>query len=280
MIPEIVSRLPADQVNSESMQKQKQPDGTYDAIRVGRDGLVLARDWLDRELGAQRRIILGRSAVTIQAAYRACFNRMEYDRESGAWNIQACLRTVNVQKPYREKRQAVLQLMSTLHDFTGRTLAGRANESANLQAARNEMNAFEEDNKRLEKMEADERKTAAGEDEYSWRLMDATFGERVAADKQQYLSMAEAAYGKAKDKITDVKSFIDQIQKKGAESDARWQKMQTEGVVRAVPLVRQYKSEAAPFQPPSKDSYRFKYSFSYKGAKPVIGKANPPPPAE
>ena len=45
--------------------------------------------------------------------------------------------------------------------------------------------------------------------------------------------------------------------------------------MRAVPLVRQYKSEAAAFSAPSKDAYRFKYSFSYKGAKAVEPKAAP-----
>ena len=46
-------------------------------------------------------------------------------------------------------------------------------------------------------MEADERKMAAAEDEYSWKLMDATFGTRVAEDKRQYLTMAETAYKQA-----------------------------------------------------------------------------------
>lgn len=117
---------------------------------------------------------------------------------------------------------------------------------------------------------------AAAEDEYSWKLMDATFATRVDDDKKQHIQNADANYKKAVDKMTEVKAFLDTMSKKGSESDARWQKMQTEGVVRAVPLVRQYKSEAAKFVPPSKDVYRFKYSFSYKGAKAVPQKEEKP----
>merc|ERR1711998_779281 len=60
---------------------------------------------------------------------------------------------------------------------------------------------------------------------------------------------------------------------KSAEIEARWEKMKSEGVVRSVPLVRQYKANAAPFYPPSKDAYKFRYSFTYKGSQEA------PPPA-
>jgi hypothetical protein len=163
--------------------------------------------------------------------------------------------------------------MPEMHAFTGRIISARALDTASMNTARNEMNAFLDDNKRLEKAEADERKMATMEDEYSWKLMDATFAQRVAEDKKQYVTMAETAYQAAVGQMAAVKDFIDLTNKKGSEADARWQKMQTEGVVRAVPLVRQYKSEMAPFTAPGKDAYRFKYSFSYKGAKAVAGGA-------
>ena len=149
-----------------------------------------------------------------------------------------------------------------------RVIASRAADTAAMTTARNEMNAFLDDNKRLEKAEAEERKLAALEDEYSWKLSDATFAQRVAEDKAQYIAMAETAYSSATGVMNAVKDFIDANNRKGADADSRWQKMQTEGQVRSVPLVRQYKSEAEPFKP-RKDAYRFKYSFSYKEAKAV-----------
>jgi len=251
---------------------QQNPDGTWDAIRVGKKGLIMARDWLDRELDKMRREVLSQSAVIIQATYRASAEHIEYTRQQGAWSIQAACRAVSAKKPYHNTRMTVLKAMPEMHAFTGRVIASRAADTAGITAARNEMNAFNEDHRRLEKMEADERKMAMLEDEYSWKLMDATFALRVDGDKKQYLTMADTAYKTAIERMASVKEFIDTTAKKGSEADARWQKMQTEGVVRAVPLVRQYKTEAVPFQAPSKDAYRFKYSFSYKGAKAVASK--------
>jgi len=270
MIPGIVAQL-SDPPDTD----QKNPDGTWDAIRVGRKGLILARDWLDRELDRKRKEILAISAVIIQATYRASFNHNEYKMHQAAWTIQSNMRAAAQAKPFQALRKATLTMLPEMHSFTGRVIASRAADSALLNNARNEMNAFLEDNKRLEKMEADERKVAAAEDEYSYKLMDATFSERVEDDKKQFLSMAETAYKNATEKMVGVKAFIDSTQKKGADADARWQKMQTEGVVRAVPLLRQYKSTAQSFNPPSKDSYRFKYSFAYKGAKAVEPKPEP-----
>jgi len=164
-------------------------------------------------------------------------------------------------------------MLPEMHSFTGRVIAFAAADAAAMTGARNEMNAFLEDNLRIEKIEADERRMAAAEDQYSFDIMDATFATRVGDDKRQYLSMAETAYRTAIEKMTSTKTFIDSTAAKGAEADARWQKMQTEGVARAVQLVRQYKPSAQPFSPPTKDSFRFKYSFSFKGAKPPAPKA-------
>ena len=238
-------------------------DGTWDAIRVGRKGLVLARDWLDRALSRERKIVLARSAVIIQAAYRGADSHRQYLADQSAWTIQSCLRSVNNCKPYKTLRRTTLEIMPEMHAFTGRVIAARAADTAALSAAKNEMNGFLDDNKRLEKMEAEERKQAGLEDDY------ATFAQRVAEDKAQYIAMADTAYQSAVGQMAAVKDFIESNIKKGADADSRWQKMQTEGKVRSVPLVRQYKSEAEPFQAPGKDAYRFKYSFSYKGAKAV-----------
>jgi myosin-7 len=256
---------------------QKNEDGTWDCIHTGTT-LILARDWLQRSLEVKRKEILAVSAVIIQAAYRASSYMKEYKRQQGAWNIQSGLRTVNKTKPFTALRSTVLKIMPEMHAFTGRVIACRAADMANLNNAKAEMNAFLEDNRRLERAEADERKAAAAEDEYSWKLMDATFSSRVDADKKQYLTMGDAAYQQAIEVRAKVFDFIDSTARKGAESDARWQKMQTEGVVRAVPLIRQYRSEAVPFSPPTKDAYRFKYSFSYKGAK-AAPKSAPAPEA-
>jgi hypothetical protein len=183
------------------------------------------------------------------------------------------MRSVNACKPYTTLRKATLTMLPEMHSFTGRVMVSAAADAALMTSARNEMNAFLEDNLRIEKMEADERRMAAAEDEYSFAIMDATFATRVNDDKRQYLSMAETAYRNAIEKMTSCKAFIDSTAAKGAEADARYQKMQTEGVARAVQLVRQYKPSTVPFSPPTKDSFRFKYSFSFKGAKPPAPKA-------
>jgi hypothetical protein len=262
-LPSIVKTMaeapPANQMN---------PDGSYDAIRVGKS-LVLARDWLDRELAKQRKVILDKSAVIIQATYRGSDSHRHYQKEQSAWSIQACLRSVAVCKPYKALRSTTLEIMPEMHAFTGRILQARAADNALMLNAQNEMAAFLEDNKRLERAEAEERKLAAMEDDYSWKLMDATFTQRIDADKQQYVAMAETAYSSALGQMKAVKDFIDTTNKKGSEVDARWQKLQTDGVVRTVPVVRKYEANAEPFTPPTQDSFRFKYSFSYKGAKPA-----------
>lgn len=254
---------------------QKNADGTYDAIRVGKS-LVLARDWLDRELSRLRKVIYDKSAVIIQATYRGSKYHMDYQKEQSAWSIQACLRAVAVCKPYKSLRSTTLQIMPEMHAFTGRIQQARAADSALMVGAQNEMAGFLEDNKRLERAEAEERKSAAMEDDYSWKLMDATFAERVNADKQQYIAMAECAYSSATGQMKAVKEFLDGTSRKGAEADARWQKMQTEGVVRTVPVVRQYKAADSPFTAPAADSFRFKYTFSYKGAKAAKADAETP----
>merc|ERR1711977_680578 len=76
--------------------------------------------------------------------------------------------------------------------------------------------------------------------------------------------------------IQGVFDVVESMNAKSAEIDARWAKMQSEGVVRSVPLVRQYKANAAPFYPPSKDAYKFRYSFTYKGTQ----EPPPPPPVQ
>jgi hypothetical protein len=267
ILPAIIAKMGP--LELADIECQKNPDGTYDAIRMGtgEPPLILARDWLDRSLDEQRRKILSVSAIVIQNTYRGCYHRKQYARQEAAWSMQACMRAANKAKPYYNIRTLTCKLQPEVHAFTGRVIAGQSADMAELKNGRNEMKAFIEENKLLEQMEADERKLARAEDEYSWQLMDATFGERVGADKKRHKEAAEVAYKAGMAKVEEVKAFLDTVDKKGAESDARWQRMQTEGEVRSVPLVRQYTSEAANFVRPSKDAYRFKYSFSYKGAK-------------
>merc|ERR1712054_160466 len=126
------------------------------------------------------------------------------------------------------------------------------------------MVAFLEDNISLTLREAEERRMARMEDDYS---------ERIAGLKSDAVRAAELAYKQAKDRADAVNEVVDSMSAKAAEIDARWAKMQSEGVVRSVPLVRQYKANAAPFYPPAKDAYKFRYSFTYKGSQ------EPEPPA-
>jgi myosin heavy subunit len=247
--------------------------------RSGKKNRVLVRDWLARELDSMKNKILGEKAVAIQSAYRGCQYANEYKRESAAWSLQSCLRSCALRKPYAEMRKDTLKLLPELHAFTGRCIAAASQDNVEIEAAKKEMVGFLEDNKRMEQVEADERKMAAAEDEYAFRLSDATFGERVEADKKQHLDIAEKCHTAAYEHYQSVKAMLESTEKKGAEADARWQKMIHEGEVKTVPLVRQYKAESAPFQVPNKDAFRFKYSFSYKGAK-AMNKAAAPAPVE
>merc|ERR1711904_422916 len=96
--------------------------------------------------------------------------------------------------------------------------------------------------------------------------------------KADAVRIAEESYNKATARVSDIKSFLETSQTKGTETDSRWAKMQSEGVLRAVPLVRQYNMSSSNFQPPEASAYRFKYKFSYKGA--AVKKPAPDPVAE
>jgi len=264
-VPAIVAKMNAAQVAE--IASQKNPDGTYDAIRMGQQKLVLARDWLGSALDEERKIVLGKSAVIIQAKYRGSQQEREYKRNEAAWTIQSALRSVSTSGSYGTKKVITHQLLPDMHAFTARIIASRGIELANMKIARQEMMGFLNENKMIESQEANERKICVAEDDYSWKIGDASFTNRVDADKKTYLDITNQAYKQAMEKYKDVKVFLDRLKSKGAESDSRWQKMQTEGIVRSVPLVRQYKAEAGDFTPPKADAYRFKYSFSYKGVK-------------
>ena len=57
--------------------------------------------------------------------------------------------------------------------------------------------------------------------------------------------------------------------------------MKSDGSTKEIPLVVKYKSRVPVYDPPSKDIYRFKYSYTFKGAPkapekaPTGGKAAP-----
>merc|ERR1711904_659183 len=107
--------------------------------------------------------------------YRAMFNAKEYARQQSSTGIKSVMRAVNLCKDHAELVKTTLAIMPDIHAFTGRVISSRAVDVANLNTARKEMNAFLEDNRRLEDEEANERRLAAAEDEYSWKIMDASF---------------------------------------------------------------------------------------------------------
>lgn len=231
------------------------------------------RDWLARSLDEEANIIKAQSAVICQAVVRMGFSRNVYSREIAARDIQSCARALNLTKPFSALRQSTLSILPEARGVIARAVAAQAYELNTMSSNRAAMVAFLEDNVSLALKEADERRMMRAEDEYGESIAYARFGERISGLKSDAIRAAELAYSQAKERIQGVFDVVESMNAKSAEIDARWAKMQSEGVVRSVPLVRQYKANAAPFYPPAKDAYKFRYSFTYKGSQ------EPEPPA-
>ena len=265
IVPDIIAELaekpPESQANS--------------AIEVGTPSgtvvkpLVLMRDWLARDLDARANEIKGKSAVITQAVVRMGMARHDYGRMKSARDIQSALRAVRECKPFFARREMTLNLLPELRGLVARAISCRATQFSAGKSERSAMAEFVRDNVTLEANERSERKRAAEEDEYATRLRDAHFGERLGTMKHDCMRQAKSAFKQAMEYHTDVQDVIDTMTAKSAEVDARWSKMQNEGVVRAVPLVRKYKTSAQAVNPPSADAYKFKYSFHCKGTAEV-----------
>jgi hypothetical protein len=244
-----------------------------DPIRVGTPKksstvpLVLMRDWFARELDNEANIVKGKSAVVAQAATRMGFQRFYYVRQIAARDIQACLRGSNAHAPFAAYRTAVLSALPEARGLLARAVSARASES-NLSASNKAATvAFLADNVHLAQREAEERRQARSEDDYSTLIAFARFGEKIVGLKAEAMQDAQVAYRQAMEKFASATELVDGLSAKSAEIDLRWAKMQEGGTVRSVPLVRQYKATSAPFSAPSKEAYKYRYSFTYKGAQ-------------
>jgi len=269
------------QVDGILARLEEKPDKKQwnDAIRVGTPKkrgvapLVLMRDWLARELDEEANIIKGKSAVLLQAAIRMGFASNTYRREIAARDIQCCMRSVNGTKPYSALRGSTMAVLPEARGLVARAISSRASEINSSASQKSSMVAFLQDNVSLQASESAERKLARAEDDYSEKIANARFGERIEGLKADSKRAAELAYKQAMESVHVVNDVIDNMSAKSAEIDARWAKMQTEGVVRSVPLVRQYKASAQPFNPPDHNAYKFRYSFTYKGTAEAQPKA-------
>jgi hypothetical protein len=114
--------------------------------------------------------------------------------------------------------------------------------------------------------ESEERKHMNSEDQYSTLIAFARFGEKIVSLKADAMKEAETAMKQASERNAHVTAMLDTLKAKDKELDDRWAKMEQQGTVRSVPLVRQYKASAQPFQTPSKEQYKFRYSFTYTGS--------------
>jgi hypothetical protein len=260
-VPEVLDRL-------DEKPDEKQWD---DAIAVGKPKkagippLVLMRDWLGRELDTQANIIKARSAVICQAVVRMGFSRHTYLRAISARTIQSFARTVRLCKPFFAQRDMTMSVLPEARGLVARAISHKAAEINTSTSNKAAMVAFLEDNVSLQIREQAERRLATAEDEYSQQIAFARFEERIGEMKATHVRTAEGAYKKAMECVHVVNDVIDTMSARSAEIDARWSKMQNEGVVRSVPLVRQYQASAHPFKPPDANAYKFRYSFTYKG---------------
>jgi myosin heavy subunit len=243
-----------------------------DPIRVGTPKkastvpLVLMRDWFARELDEEANIVKGKSAVIAQAATRMGFARFEYSRQIAARDIQSCLRGAQAHGPFASYRNCVLSCLPEARGLIARAFSAQAaecNQSASNKAA---TISFLQENIHLAQRESDERRQARTEDDYATLIAFARFGEKIVSLKAEAMREADSAHKQALERYAAVNEVVDGLAAKTAEVDARWTKMQEGGTVRSVPLVRQYKATAMPFNPPSKDAYKFRYSFTYKGS--------------
>jgi len=265
IVPDIIAELA--EKPSESQRESAIEVGTPSGTIV--KPLVLMRDWLARDLDARANEIKGKSAVITQAVVRMGMARHDYGRMKSARDIQSALRAVRECKPFFARRDMTLNVLPELRGLVARAISCRATQFSAGKSERSAMAEFVRDNVTLEANERSERKRAAAEDEYATRLRDAHFGERLGTMKSDCMRQAESAFKQAMEYHTDVQEVFDTMTAKSAEVDARWSKMQNEGVVRAVPLVRKYKTPAQAVNPPSADAYKFKYSFHCKGTAEV-----------
>jgi myosin heavy subunit len=259
---DIVNRLP-----------DKPPESQCaDAIRYGspkKPGvapLILMRDWFAATLTEECNIERGKSGVIVQAAYRMGIERYYYARQIAAMDIQSCIRTLQNTVPHTAFRTAILAALPEARGLIARSIASRASEQ-NLSASNKAATvAFLQDNITLIQKESEERKQMHSEDDYSTLIAFARFGEKIVSLKSDAMKEAETAYRQALERSAHVNEVVDSLAAKSAEIDDRWNKMQQQGTVRSVPLVRQYKATAQPFNPPTKDAYKFRYSFTYAGS--------------
>jgi len=242
-----------------------------DAIRYGapkKPGvapLILMRDWFAATLTEECNLERGKSGVIVQAAYRMGIERHYYARQIAAMDIQSCIRTVQGTVPFSNFRKATLAALPEARGLIARSVAARASEQ-NLSASNKASTvAFLQDNISLIQKESEERKQMHSEDDYSTLIAFARFGEKIVSLKSEAMKEAETAYRQALERSAHVNEVVDSLAAKSAEIDDRWNKMQQQGTVRSVPLVRQYKASAQPFNPPTKDAYKFRYSFTYTG---------------
>jgi myosin heavy subunit len=253
--------------------KEKPPElQRDDAIRFGKpkkkgvERLILMRDWFASMLTDECNAERGKSGVIVQAAYRMGNERHSYSRQIAAMDIQSCIRTMQAHVPFANFRNAILSSLPEARGLIARSVAARASENNSSAANKASTISFLQENVALIQKESEERKHMNSEDQYSTLIAFARFGEKIVSLKADAMKEAETAMKQASERNAHVTATLDTLKAKDKELDDRWAKMEQQGTVRSVPLVRQYKASAQPFQTPSKEQYKFRYSFTYTGS--------------
>jgi len=133
---------------------------------------VLMRDDTVRYLEAERTKMMTVHALTVQSVYRGHKRKTEYQKV----------------------RQAYMHIGPFLRRFMELENAALETELREMQEQRRHMETYAEQVVVEQQTEREEQKAATVEDDYMWRIMDATIEERFMREKGQELEAATSAY--------------------------------------------------------------------------------------
>jgi len=154
-------------------------------IFIGKTKVLIADD-TTRALEAERNVMMTKWAVVVQSVYRGCSAHTKYEM---------------IRTAYHFAHTSLKEMLKRIKPF-------RQIDEAMLKDSQVEMKQFVHDNVAALESEADERRIAALEDDYSYRVYDALAGERFTTDKDAAFEAANASYTKGKAAITAIKSKL------------------------------------------------------------------------
>jgi len=208
---------------------------------------VLLRDDTARILETERTLMMTKWAITVQCVYRGCVCAMQYQAMKNSYKA----------------------MRSELHAFVGRLQVANEKDNICVKEERGKMETYLRNIQGELDSEHYERTCAALEDDYAYKIWDATQAERFAKEKDEALQTAMAEYEQYRSTVEMYKEKITKMQQDAENKEVQIMQEGTAAIkqgraaaLRYTGLVPEYELRGGEYESQAKLPYRKKFKIT------------------